>query len=139
MHRGRVVALDERGAVWTTDQFRETFADMGPIKDCVVKMDQATGRSRGFGVKVDDRATPVLRDVSISCCRRAAIGVGSAGNLPTVEGVLRCQQSATESGRMKRTKTAPAAPPSARGVTSTSPKVKSTPPPVVAPSRGTRK
>ncbi len=49
--------------------------------------------SRGFGVKVDDRATPVLRDVSISCCRLSAIGVGLAGNLPTVEGVLRCREN----------------------------------------------
>lgn len=49
--------------------------------------------SRGFGVKVDDRATPVLRDVSISCCRLCAIGVGAAGNLPTVEGVLRCREN----------------------------------------------
>ena len=49
--------------------------------------------SRGFGVKVDDRATPVLRDVSISCCRRSGIGVGGAGNLPTVEGVLRCREN----------------------------------------------
>ena len=49
--------------------------------------------SRGFGVKVDDRATPVLRDVSISCCRRSSIGVGASGNLPTVEGVLRCREN----------------------------------------------
>ncbi|EGB04980.1 hypothetical protein AURANDRAFT_31715, partial [Aureococcus anophagefferens] len=34
----------------TTDQLRDHFASFGRITDCIVKADQATGRSRGFGI-----------------------------------------------------------------------------------------
>ena len=49
--------------------------------------------SRGFGIKVEDRAMPHLSRVSISGCRRSAMGIGSTGNIPMIDDMLRCRDN----------------------------------------------